>query len=179
MLRYALRYGAIVGLVLCLLMFATTPLWKEDMNMRLGEILGLASMVAALSAVFFGVKAYRDREQAGYITFGQAFGVGLAMVVVASVIYVLGWMVYYNTLGQDFPDQYFQYMVGEIETSDRSPEEKAAEIAQMKSQMENYRQPVVMMGFTFLEIFPIGLLVALICAALLRRKSPAVVDNAA
>jgi hypothetical protein len=41
-------------------------------------------------------------------------------------------------------------------------------IAQMQSMTEQYRNPAFRLPITFLEIFPVGLIISLIAAALLR-----------
>jgi hypothetical protein len=45
-----------------------------------------------------------------------------------------------------------------------------AAAAQMKEFQELYKNPFARMGFTLLEILPVGLLVSLISAALLRKS---------
>ena len=50
----------------------------------------------------------------------------------------------------------------------------AAEIAAMEKEMatfkENYKNPLFNVGMTFLEVFPVGLIMTLVSAAILRRK---------
>ena len=58
----------------------------------------------------------------------------------------------------------------QVQSSGRSAAEVAAKIAEMEKFRNLYRNPVVQVGVTFLEIFPVGLLITLISAAILKKK---------
>ncbi|MEZ5059875.1 MAG: DUF4199 domain-containing protein, partial [Saprospiraceae bacterium] len=107
MRKLVLTFGIIAGIINTILMRSFQPLYMQDgqMDMGKGELLGYISMIVALSMIFFGVKSYRDKHQEGIISFGKAFKVGFFITLVASVIYVTGWMIYYNTdeTAQQFP----------------------------------------------------------------------------
>ena len=110
--KILLRYGLIGGAILVINFFLFSSLWMSDAentDFQLGELVGYASMILALSTVFFGVKAYRDKQRNGVISFKDAFLNGLIIVVIASVIYVVGWMIYYPNFMPDFADQYLQH----------------------------------------------------------------------
>ncbi|MEZ4982322.1 MAG: DUF4199 domain-containing protein [Saprospiraceae bacterium] len=90
------------------------------------------------------------------ISFGKAFKVGFFITLVASVIYVTGWMIYFNTdeTAQQFPEQYLEYMIDELKAEGASDEKIAEERAAFQSQMELYKNPLVMIAVTFMEILP-------------------------
>ena len=41
----------------------------------------------------------------------------------------------------------------------------------MRQMGELYKNPIVKIGFTYMEILPVGLLISLLCAALLKRNA--------
>ncbi len=173
MTRTVVTYGLLAGILNTVLMLGAMPLYTKEgqMNFQLGELLGYASMIVALSMIFFGIRHYRDRQSGGRISFGKAFQTGLLITLVASAVYVIGWMGYSSFgPGQDFMDQYYQYSVEQLRSSDRPPEVIEREIAEMETFREMYRNPLVQIGITFLEIFPVGLIISLISAAILRKK---------
>jgi hypothetical protein len=152
------------------------PVWKgngERPDFQLGEILGYISMIVSLSMIFFGVKSYRDNHLAGKITFGKAFQTGIGITLVASVIYVAGWMVYFHTSdsAKDFPAQYLDYMVEKMQKSGQPQAEIDKQVAAYQENMSLYTNPLVMMAVTLFEIFPVGLVISLISAAFLKRKN--------
>ena len=81
-------------------------------------------------------------------------------------------MIYFNTseAAQNFPEQYLEYMLTEMEANGSTPEEVAEARTTYEGQMELYKNPLVMIGVTFMEILPVGLLVSLLTALILKRK---------
>ena len=172
MKKTVLTYGGIAGGAIVIMMFISMALLEGDSpNFKRAEVIGYISMIAALSMIFVGIKTYRDKELDGTINFGKAFQVGLMITLVASAIYVIGWMIYTSTGGAaEFMDQYYEYSVNELQNSGASQEVIDQKIAEMEKFKEMYKNPLVQIGITFLEIFPVGLVISLIAAGLLRKK---------
>lgn len=172
MKKTVLTYGGIAGGAIVILMFISMSLLEGDNpNFKLAEILGYITMIGALSLIFVAIKTYRDRELDGVINFGKAFKIGLMITLVASAIYIAGWMIYSSTGGaSEFMEQYTQYTIEEMRKSGEPQEVIDQKITEMEKFQEMYKNPLVKIGFTFLEIFPVGLLISLIAAGLLRKK---------
>ena len=173
MKKTVLTYGAIAGGAITILMLISMSLLEggESPNFKQAEIVGYITMIAALSLIFVGIKSYRDKELNGVINFGKAFQIGLMITLVASAIYVIGWLVYTSTGGaSEFMDQYMEYSIEQLKSSGQSQEVVDQKIAEMEKFKEMYKNPLVKIGMTFLEIFPVGLIISLIAAALLRKK---------
>ncbi len=170
MRRHVLIFGSIGGSVLVLVMFLTMPFFDETTDFDSAEWLGYITMIVALSVIFAGVKSYRDKELTGNISFGNAFKVGLLIAFIASAFYVAGWMLYISTADSNFMDSYYEQSLEKVRNSGDAEAEIQARIAEIKKFRELYKNPLVKIGITFLEIFPVGLLIALISAAILRSK---------
>lgn len=170
MKRIILTYGLIGGVIVSAMMWFTLGDGMHDWEN--GELIGYTTMVIALSTIFFGIKAYRDKELGGTIRFGKAFLVGLYITLIASTMYVASWMVMSANMKQDFMEQYIEHTTTKLEQSGASDEEVEAQVAELRQMAELYKNPVVKIGFTYMEILPVGLLISLICAAILKR-SPA------
>lgn len=165
-MRYALVYGSIAGLIVIAVIVAS--LAAELPNHATSEWLGYLVMLVAMSLIFVGVKRYRDVECGGVIRFGRAFVLGTGIAAVAGVIYVIGWELNLAFSGRDFMAEYSKGIVDTMRADGASATAIAAKQAEMRSFAEMYRNPVVRLPLTFIEIFPVGLLVALISAGLLR-----------
>lgn len=171
MKKIVLRYGLIAGAIIVLLMTISMSLMGKSLHFKMGEVFGYASMIIALSTIFVGIRKYRDEELGGFISFGKAFQVGLFITLVASALYVAGWMIYSATpTGQEFMTSYLDYSMEQLRQSGAAETEVNQKIAEMESFMEMYKNPIVKIGITFLEIFPVGLIISLIAAALLRKS---------
>ena len=134
------------------------------------EWLGYLIMLVALAFIFVGVKRYRDIEQGGVIKFGKAFLLGLGIAAVAAIFYVVGWEIYLMQTDYSFMTEYAEGSIAAREAAGASAEELAAYRAEMEASMEQYRNPAYRYFITFLEIMPVGLVVSLVSAALLRNS---------
>jgi len=161
-------YGAIAGVIVIIGMYSSI-LFIADHG-TLGMVAGYLSMLAAMIFVFVGVKRYRDVNLGGVIGFGKAFGVGLGIAGVASLFYVLSWEVYMWQTGGTFMAEYMASMVEDMRAAGKPAAEIAKFSAEMNAMAEQYRNPLFRMALTFTEILPVGLLVSLIAAALLRKS---------
>lgn len=164
-------YGLIAGVLLTIFMWATMPLLRNGaIDHSNGAWLGYSGMVIALSLVFFGIKSYRDNQLEGVITFGQAFKVGILISLVASVMYCLSWEVLYDTIFSDFGEVYTKHMVEGMQKSGASESEMKAFSEEMAKNFEMYKNPIIRFGMTMMEILPVGVIITLISAGLLRKK---------
>lgn len=165
MLRSILIYGALAGLVLLpfgLITAMTGP------PAEYGMAIGYAVMLIALSTVFLGVRKRRDTVGGGVIGFWPAFGFGLAISVVAGIFYVIAWEISLALSGADFIGDYAKTVIADMKAAGASPAEIAAATAEMDKMRISYANPLFRLPITFSEIAPVGLLVSLVSAGLLR-----------
>lgn len=171
MKKIILVYGLIAGTIV-----AASMVWGiwvnagEGEGMAMLEYMGYLIMLIALSVIFFGIKKYRDDDLGGVISFGTAAMVGLGISLVASAIYIIVWEVYLAQTNYAFMDDYIASQLADKAAAGATPEELDAAEAGFDAIREQYRQPLYRLGITFLEIFPVGLLITLISAAVLRKS---------
>lgn len=170
MLNTILKYGVIAGLVVGALMFATFLGFDGMPPLKYGMWIGYATMLVALSAVFVGIKRHRDVDRGGVIGFWPALGVGLGISFIASVLYVAAWEALQAIMDMDFPTAYSQAMLESERAKGASAEALASMSAQMDAFKLMYADPMFRLPMTFVEIFPVGVLVSLVSAALLRNS---------
>jgi hypothetical protein len=169
MKKTVLTFGLIGGAIMAAMMFATLP-FVDKIGFDKGEIVGYTTMILAFMLVFFGIRSYRENVNGGQITFGRAFAVGILITVVACVCYVVAWEIIYFKFIPDFVDKYASYMVEKVRASGASQQVIDAKLQQMESFKAMYDNPLINAAMTFVEPFPIGLVVTLISAAILRKK---------
>jgi hypothetical protein len=172
MSRRLLRFGVWGGLVAAVLMAATTR-FADAIGFDKGAYVGYAGMVLAFLMVFFGVRSYRDQELGGAIGFWRALGAGTVIVLITSVFYVVAWEILYYNFMPDFLDKYGAYMAQKAQAAGASPEKLAAQAAALARYKQIYANPLLNGAMTLTEPLPVGLAVALISAAVLRKKRPA------
>ena len=176
MKRTVLTFGLIGGAIMAAMMFATLP-FMDKIGFDKGEIIGYTTMILAFLLVFFGIRSYRENVGGGHITFGRAFGVGILITMVACACYVVAWEIIYFKFMPDFVDKYAGYAVEKVRASGASQQVIDAKLEQMKSFKAMYDNPFINAAITFVEPFPIGLIVTLISAGVLRKKKIAEIDG--
>ena len=169
MSRIVLAYGVAAGLLVTLPMCYLASS-SEHGSTGTSLFTGYLIMLLALSLVFVGVKRLRDRELGGVIRFGRAFAAGLGISAVAGVIYVIGWEITLAVTDYAFIESYSRAAVEAARAKGASADEIAGVVAQMDEFRRQYADPLFRLPITFVEIFPVGILVSLISAALLRNS---------
>ena len=168
MFRTILKYGLVAGLVVGAALVGVSLAYGGQPPPDWGMAAGFASMLIALSAVFVGIKRHRDAAGGGVIRFWPAFGLGLGISFVASVVYVLAWELSLVLVDGDFAAMFAQHMVDRAEAKGLTGEALAAAVQQAREFEAMYRNPLVRLPMTFVEIFPVGVLVSLVSALVLR-----------
>jgi hypothetical protein len=168
-MRYALIYGGIAGGIVITIIVASVALTMP--SHVTSEWFGYLVMLVALSLIFVGVKRYRDVECGGVIRFGTALTLGLGIAAVASLVYVVGWEIYIAASGHDFISDYTAMVVKEMRAEGATPAAVQSKLTEMNDLAAQYKNPLFRIPITFVEIFPVGLFVALISAALLRNST--------
>lgn len=163
--------GVIAGLIVAAMLFITMGIYHKSGNFDGGMWVGYTSMLLAFSLVFVGIKNYRDKYNGGVISFGKAFRIGLFITLIASTIYVVAWVIEYYCFMPDFGEKYAAYMMEKLKADGASQVEIARQTKEMATFTELYKNPVMVVLLTFLEILPVGLLLTLIASFILRRKA--------
>jgi hypothetical protein len=165
MKKTVLTYGLISGGIGAALLLAHVPFMDGSST---ALVVGYAAIVVAMLFVFFGVRSYRENAGNGKLSFGRAFAVGILIALVSAACYVAAWEVVYFK-NPSIADHIFDQQVEELKTTG-APQERIDEAArEIESFKKLYSNPFVNAAFTFLEPFPVGLLMALISAVVFRR----------
>ncbi len=170
MKKTVLTFGLISGAILSLMMLATLP-FADRIGFDYGVVIGYTTIVLSFMLVFFGIRSYRENVGGGKITFGKAFAVGILITLISCLFYVGTWEVIYFKLMPDFAEKFAKYAVDKVIASGASTEVINAKIQEMKSLKVMLDNPLISAAIAFTEPFPIGLIVTLISAAILRTKA--------
>jgi hypothetical protein len=162
------KFGLIGGLLAGVPLSIIVITMGHQQSMLNGMVVGYTIMLVALSTIFVAIKRYRDVDRGGVVRFLPAFGMGLAISVVAGVIYVIAWESSVAIAHLDFADAYAKMMVEGARKNGATGAALAKAVAEADAFKAQYANPLFRWPMTFAEIFPVGVLVSLISAALLR-----------
>ncbi len=172
MKKNVLIFGSIAGLLLTAMMIFSTVMCYTNPEFEGNETVGYLSMILIFSLIFVGIKNYRDKYNNGVISFGKAFKTGFLIALVASTMYTVVWLVDYYVFIPDFLDKYIANMLRQAQQKGATAAEMASKTAEMNKFREMYKNPLLVIVITYLEVLPLGALIALISAWILRRKQP-------
>jgi hypothetical protein len=171
MKKIVLTFGLISGAILAAMTAIMLPLSMSGrIDFDQSEIVGYTAMVLSFLLVFFGIRSYRENVGGGTITFGKAFQVGILITLVSCAVYVISWEIVYFNFVPDFADKYAAFTIEKLRQDGATAAAIAAAEKKMADFKELYANPLINVGITFLEVFPVGLIVTLVSAAILRRK---------
>lgn len=167
MKKIVVTYGVISGTIVILSMMLGI-LSSGGRGFWASEYFGYLIMLIALSMIFVGVKKYRDRELGGVIKFLPAFGVGLAIAAIAGFMYVTIWQIYLTATDYAFINEYTEGIIEQRRDDGLNGAALENLVAEMDKLKADYGKFYIRLPMTFLEIFPVGVLISLVSAALLR-----------
>jgi hypothetical protein len=170
MKKIVLTFGLIAGVIISVLMGGSL-LIANKLGSYHSMLLGYTIMVASFLLIYFGIRSYRDNNLGGHISFGRAFACGILITLITSVCYVAMWEVLYFNFMPHFMDSYFAAQIHKVQSSELDPATAAAQVAAIRHSQQLYQNPLVNMAYTFMEPLPVGLIITLISAAVLRRKA--------
>jgi hypothetical protein len=171
MKKTVLTFGLISGLIISVLMGGSL-LIADRIGSGHSMALGYAIMVASFLFIYFGIRSYRDNVLAGQISFGRAFACGILISLIATVCYVIMWEVLYFNFMPHFMDSYFAAQIHSVQTAGLDSATTAARVAAIQHSQQLYQNPLINIAYTIIEPLPVGLIITLISAALLRRSEP-------
>jgi hypothetical protein len=172
MKKTVLTFGLISGVIISVLMGGSLLL-ADRIGSGHSMVLGYTIMVASFLLVYFGIRSYRDNTLGGRISFGRAFACGILITLITTACYVVMWEVLYFNFMPHFMDSYFAAQIESVRSAGLDSATTAARVAAIQHSQQLYQNPLVNIAYTIIEPLPVGLLITLISAAVLRRKAPA------
>jgi len=165
-------YGIIAGAITASWFIISLAIYKgnEEKQFENGMWYGYASMLLAFSLIFVCIKNFRDKHNQGFISFGQAFKIGLFITLIASTIYVVSWLIDYYFFIPDFMQKYSAIMINKMKAEGASQAEISKKTIEMAEFNKMYQNPFFNALLTYAEIFPVGLIVTLISSLILKKN---------
>lgn len=172
MKKIIITYGAISGALVTAMMVYSSYMMSTSSDFKPSEIFGYTTMVVAFAFIFVGVKQFRDKHNGGIISFKQAFKIGFFIALIASVMYTIVWLFEYHFIFPDFMEKYIAFVMKEAKQSGLSEADLQTKLHKMNSMKEWYKNPILMILMTLMEILPMGILFALVSAVIFKRNTP-------
>jgi hypothetical protein len=170
MKKNVIVFGLISGVIISCMAVYTAAMCCANPAMETNDVLGYAAIIAAFSFIFVGIRNYREKYNSGFITFGGAFKIGFYISLIASTMYVVVWLVDYYLFVPEFIDSYTRHVLYQANADGATQAELDQKAVEMANFKEMYKNPLFVVLITYSEVLPLGLVISLISALLLKRK---------
>jgi hypothetical protein len=171
MKKNILVFGLVSGAILAAYIFSINFITASFHGHIENEIIGYSAMVIAFSFIYVGTRNYRDKYNQGMVSFGKAFLVGLGISLIGSSLYVGAWLIEYYGFMPDFMEKYSAALIIKAQHSGLSPEALQKRIDSINSMNRMYKNPIMVVLLSYMEILPVGIVISLITALILRRRN--------
>lgn len=159
-----LKNGIFGSLIVSALLLSVTFYMKANPEKEVSMFFGFAGMLLAFIFVVLGIKQQRDANN-GFISLGKAFLTGFWITLNISTVYVVVWLIIFYNFFPNFAEHYTGMAIAKA-----SPDEVAQVTEDMNSFKEMYKNPIMVILLTYMEILPLGILFSLISALILKKK---------
>ncbi len=160
-----LKNGTIGGLIISISMAIGTYLcYNSPKGFEPNYALGFGGMLLAFIFIYLGIERYRKIAN-GKISFSKALQIGSLITLLISTFYVGVWLIVYYNFFPDFIEKYAQ-----SEIAHATPSELAEVTTKMESNKEMYKNPLMIILLTYMEIVQFGIVITLISSLILKKK---------
>ena len=174
MRKVVITFGLIAGAIMILAIFVSgTLIEREILPIAWIEVTGYTTMLIALSMVFFGIKSYRDKHSNGSITFWKGVQIGVLISLIGSVMYFAGGELYNAVNPNFFPkvmQRFSEHQITNMKAKGASDDEIIKKNEEMAQVLVMFKNPLIRFAVFVMEMFPVGIVVTLVSAGLLRKR---------
>lgn len=162
--KIVLKNGLFGSSIVTALLLSVTFYMKANPEKEVSMFFGFAGMLLAFIFVVLGIKQQRDTNN-GFISLGKAFLTGFWITLIISTIYVIVWLIIFYNFFPNFAEHYTDMAIAKA-----SPDEVDKVTEEMNSFKEMYKNPIMVILLTYMEILPLGIVFSLISALILKKK---------
>ena len=158
----SINYGLITGLATIIY-----SIILYIMNLTFNRSLGLLSILILLIGIIYGTKVFRDKNQGGFITYGQALVSG---VIIALIVAILGGIFTYILnvfIDPDLTEKGLQFMEEQLVKKERFSDDQIEMIIERARERTN---PIKSAFWSMLGTTVIGFILSLITSAFLKKE---------
>jgi hypothetical protein len=168
LLKSTVNYGAMLGLALVIY---SLLLWMFDATFN--QSLGYVSFAITVGGIILATRAYRDQELGGYISYGQAIGVGTLTALFSGVITVIFTWLLYNVIDTGLAERNFIFMEEAYYAAGMSDEQ--IDVALMMA--KRFTTPLIMAVMGIIGSVFFGFIFSLVTSAFLKKEGYPFADD--
>jgi glucose uptake protein GlcU len=111
-----IKYGFISGAIAAGLQLIITLIFKsygfEKVGFENSAYFGYTLIILSMAVIFFGIKAHRDKENEGKVSFQKGLMIGLSIMLISCVCYIVDVVVYLLSIYAQFHARLWYLLYG-------------------------------------------------------------------
>lgn len=165
--KVALPYGTILGLISIVI---SVIVYVMDLTYERPWWQGLIGFIVMILCIVYGLKAFK-KDNAGFLSLGEALKVGLAIALIASIFGVLFNLVFMYVIEPDFAAQ--SLLVAEEQMLEQNPNMTEEQLEFGLSITETMTSPLILSALSIIMSLFFGFIVALVAGLVMKVNRPA------
>jgi hypothetical protein len=168
MKKTVFRYGIISFVVLCILGFLNY-LGSINISNYSGAIGGYISILLSSVFIYFGIKQFRDKDNGGFVSYKQAFLVGVLISIFPSLANGIYDIIYVKFIDPGFMDKYYDLAIKDMKVK-LPPDQFQVKLKSLESERAMLGNLYFQFIMMFVTVFVIGIIVTAISSLVLNKK---------
>jgi uncharacterized membrane protein SpoIIM required for sporulation len=163
--QLAMRYGFYYSLASIIL---DVTFFLLDFGTKMNWLNGTLKLVIGLAIIYLGMKARRDEELDGYMSYSRALGFGSIMVLFSALVLSVYAYIHMSFVDPEGIDRVMKEVKEQMILKNSSEEEMEMSL----SMMRKMKSPAFTVPLSFIGSFIWGFILSLIIAIFVRKNDP-------
>jgi Protein of unknown function (DUF4199) len=168
MKKTVFRYGVVSFVALCILGFINYLGSIKIPNYN-GAIGGYISILLSSIFIYIGIKQFRDKENGGFVSYKQAFLVGILIVIFPALANGIYSVIYAKFIDPGFMDKYYDLAIQDMKVK-LPPDQFQVKLKSLESERTMFKNPYLQFIMMFLTVFLIGVIITAISSLALYKN---------
>ncbi len=163
-----LLYALIMAIGQIALTLVSFFLGYQTEQINQGTWFGFIPLIYGIAVYWFSLKAVREENAGQYLTYGQGVGAGILVALYSGLLGSLYTYSHFTWVNPNFTD----YLIEASRVKWAAANLSEAQMEGAEKGVRMFTRPALQAGFGFVATLVIGLIIALILAAFLKRNPP-------
>lgn len=165
--KIALSYGGMLGLITILL---SVIVYVMDLTYEQPWWQGVIGFLAMIVCIILGIKTFK-KDNAGFLSLGEALKVGLAIALITGIIGVMFNLIFMNVIEPDFATNMLAATEDKLLTE--NPNMTQEQIDMTMGITETMMNPAIISAMSLIMTLFFGFIIALITGLVMKVERPA------
>ncbi|MCK7589962.1 DUF4199 domain-containing protein [Subsaxibacter sp. CAU 1640] len=163
--KFIINYGVILGIVSILI---SVVMYVTNLYIEKSWIAGTLSFIAMVAILIYGINEFK-KNNAGFLSLGQAIKLGIGMALVAGIIGVVYNLIFVNFIEPDFMEQMMQMQFDKMVEDNPNMTQEQLEMSMEMGR--KFSSPWITSAISIVGSLFLGLIISLIGGLIMKKEN--------